>query len=654
MASTRLSIPSSNSRLTFTLNDFSGGLVNTVNDVKMLDNQSPDMLNMQFRNDGLIQKRPGLIHVETTIENDTLVDCIHYEYEPEKFLKLYQNPYQLYYKGKGGVPYVIWEHPIAKVPVLDEEGNPNFAHMGVSRRLTYVHFMGSLIFTEGKNLYMFTYEPSKSVQKTYKLVNCPDTFTPKPKPALTGTYKEKLIESYKLLDYKNPSFTWGTTTCGQLYEKWYEPCEYETEDGYKGKGLLPPSIGVLTVHKDRLYVSGSAFAPNMIWISDILNPYYFPSSLTLQTPPDDDYITALHVYNDNLIIGRKNTIFALFGNTNRDDSAYQYQLVQINCHTGMPNGYSANQVYHMLFFVGTDGNMYKLLPPSTVSDSLYTTKLNNTLDITLPPFNLKSIDCMYALSVFDSKEDLWYIQIGDHTLVYNYQLMSWTRYNNINAVRFYKRDNDVYFIMTTGSIYRLPSRSANQKYYDEIYDSFTGKVLKLPVCAYWTSRNMDMGQPARVKQFRDTYITSESFEDYSTTVNVKYEVDYVDIYESFLIQNEISKWNKAKFDVNKFSSRNIDRSLPLMINRRGRTVKVYYGCGYEFVGSYETLPPPGAIEEYKILYAKDTAKMYIRVPRMEGFVSKYESYYKELSNEEYSQALLVHNITGIYELKGYR
>ena len=57
----RVSMPTSNTRLTFTLNDFSGGLVNTVNDAKMKDNESPDMLNMQFRNDGLLQKRPGTV-----------------------------------------------------------------------------------------------------------------------------------------------------------------------------------------------------------------------------------------------------------------------------------------------------------------------------------------------------------------------------------------------------------------------------------------------------------------------------------------------------------------------------------------------------------------------------------------------------------------
>ena len=59
----RVSMPTTNTKLSFVLNDFSGGLVNNVNDAKMKDNQSPDMLNMMFRVDGLLQKRPGTVFV---------------------------------------------------------------------------------------------------------------------------------------------------------------------------------------------------------------------------------------------------------------------------------------------------------------------------------------------------------------------------------------------------------------------------------------------------------------------------------------------------------------------------------------------------------------------------------------------------------------
>ena len=611
----RVSMPTTNTKLSFVLNDFSGGLVNNVNDAKMKDNQSPDMLNMMFRIDGLLQKRPGTIFINETPFVDDLIRVIPYEYEANREVLLYLNSQGLYYKSNDEFK-CVWE-------------NNGFD-------LKYAHFMGTLYFTDG----LFIYSYNHTDKKTCKIVNPPSDFTPNPKPAVTGVHKDKLIK---------------TLSSGvNVYEKWYEPCQYELEDGYKGSNFIPPCIDCFIVHKDRLYISGGSFSPNMIWISDLLNPFYFPSALPIQTPPDDDVITAFHVYNDELIIGRRDSIYALFGNTNRNDSIEQYRLIKVNSHTGMANSYSADNVYHMMFFAGTDGNFYKLNPPTTSNNTLYTSQLNTTLDITMPPFNLVSDDIRSAITIFDGTNGLWYVQIADITLVYSYQLRAWTRYNHIDATTFFKLNNVVHFSRLTGCIYRFADKEGNQKYYDDYFDLDTGDVIQLPICAYWTSRNMDMGTPARVKQFRDTYITSECFDDYATTINVKYEVDYVDIREEFKIENEVSKWDRAIFDVSKFVSRNIDRSLPLMINRRGRTIKVYFGCGYEYWGSMPTVPPPGLISEYQLVYVKEDEKLYLRVPRRDGYTDKKDKYFIEFPEEELNQALLVHNIMGIYELKGYR
>ena len=682
--STKLSVPTNSEKLTFVLNDFSGGIVNNVNDTKMQDNQSPDMLNMQFRIDGLIQKRPGILFQKESPVVDgakyEISDVIKYEYGAGEILMLYVNEFQMYYENEFGQPVVVFESTFAKHD-LEVGSYPPL-------KIKYVNFNGALIFTDGFNLYSFNFEGEEKKPTTVKFVNPPADSTPKEKPAVTGETKTSELKGvYKVMHYsretnhdytdetyiyqdssgayyidddgfniyKNDWRYWDEESLGaEYYERWYEPCQYEMEDGYKGTNLLPPSVGIIAVHKDRLYVSGSEFDPNMIWISDILNPYYFPASMTLQTPPTDDYITALHNYNNALIIGRRNSLFALFGNTNREDAVNEYELVQLNTHTGMINDCSANKVFHMLFFVGSDGNLYKLLPPNTTSDKMYTTQLNTTLDLALPPFNLSICDMEQARSVFDGKEGLWYVQISDHTLVYNYQLMAWTRYSNINAMCFLNIDNEVHFLTTFGNIYKMPSREGNQNYLDEYYDSMQGKVIQIPINAYWTSRNLDMGQPARVKQFRDTYVTTECFENYPTTVSIKYEVDYVDISSINIIENEIARWNKAIFDKSKFTSRNIDRSLPLMINRRGRTLKVFYGSAFKYIGSFWMFPEPSDVEEYDVFYSIEDERFYQRVPRrnIEGTIK--DKYFVELSEKDFSQALLVHNITGVYQLKGYR
>ena len=89
--STKLSVPTNSEKLTFVLNDFSGGIVNNVNDAKMQDNQSPDMLNMQFRIDGLIQKRPGILFQKESPVVDgakyEISDVIKYEYGAGEIIK---------------------------------------------------------------------------------------------------------------------------------------------------------------------------------------------------------------------------------------------------------------------------------------------------------------------------------------------------------------------------------------------------------------------------------------------------------------------------------------------------------------------------------------------------------------------------------------
>ena len=108
----RVSMPTQNQRLSFVINDFSGGLVNNVNDVKMKDNQSPDMLNMQFRIDGLIQKRPGTVFLDSTPWGNNLKHVLSYEYEPNKQMYIYVTDFRIMcrYEDFDDEPFIIGEH----------------------------------------------------------------------------------------------------------------------------------------------------------------------------------------------------------------------------------------------------------------------------------------------------------------------------------------------------------------------------------------------------------------------------------------------------------------------------------------------------------------------------------------------------------------
>ena len=605
----KVKMPESNSKISFTINNFSGGLVNNVNDAKMLDGESPDMLNMIFRNDGLIQKRPGSIllgNFRYECDNVFVV-----EPEPNVYKYIYTSGNKMYYNDEFDNPYFIKN---IENPILDG-----------------CQFMNKFFFVDGRHIYYFDLK----TKFVYIVEQPPLGFVPNPKPAIYGEVKTALIN-------------------GHFFRTWYEPCQYEMEDGYKGGCSLPTSPSAIVCHNDRLYVSGGKDAPNMVYISDVLVPEYFPSALPLQTPPNDDIITSLDVFNDCLIIGRRDSIYVVFGNTNREDSIHQYTMNKVNSHTGIANNNCSDLIHNLMFFVGSDGNMYKLAPPSTDLNTLKTTQLNVRLDLTKAPFNLPIQDIRYAHTLFDSTNNLWYIQINEHTIVYNYTLRAFTRYNNINAVKYVKLDNELQFIRQNGSIYKFAKAEDAEKYYDDYYDVISNQNLRLPVYSYWTSRTMDFNNPALVKQFREMYVTSETFDDHDTTVNVKFEVDYIDINKEFVIENEIARWDSAIWGKSKYTSRNIDRSLPIVLNRRGRSLKLSYGNGYNFYGSFYDFPKPSDVPEYSLIYSIPEGMMYLRVPHRYGYETNKDKYFREFTLSELNQALLVHNITGLYQAKGYR
>ena len=44
-------------RITFTVKNFSGGLNNTTSPARLNDNETPNLLNIRFRMDGILEKR---------------------------------------------------------------------------------------------------------------------------------------------------------------------------------------------------------------------------------------------------------------------------------------------------------------------------------------------------------------------------------------------------------------------------------------------------------------------------------------------------------------------------------------------------------------------------------------------------------------------
>lgn len=603
--------PTTPERLTYSFKDFTGGLNNVSSENRLLDNESPDLLNVKFRKDGVLEKRSGLseykYHMETLGINGVLRNVWVLKPKPGvETLLMHVNLDFYYITSTGKVTFIPWGQD------------------GVYKPVSGTQFMDKFFLVDGTNhIRFFKLDELETMDLPwiYFIAYPPEGFTPAPKPAIEGVYKEEVYQ-------------------GHRKKVWYEPCQYEMEDGYKGTNMQVNNCTMIVVHKDRLYCTGNPKDPNMIYISDILNPYYFPASLPVQAPPDGDMITCMRIYNDGVVIGRENDVYVLNGNTNRDNNE-AYTFKKINTHTGIANNNSADVVHNFMFYVGSDGNAYKLRTTSTDKTIIATQQLNVKVNFKAYPIS-KSINEILAVHTgYDPYNGEWWIQFEDFSVIYNYQLMSWTRYTgteNTKLINF----NDKFLLARSDC---KITQFDETVYYDV---DFQYPLLKLPIPCYWTSKDIDFGSPIRVKQIRDTYIVSEVFDTERCDIRVKYDIDYVTVENEHRVESEISLWNKAIWDKNRFISSNIARSLPIMVGRRGRTFRIWLGNGYVFKDYVEELPHQSETEVGDLFYCQGA--FYVRIPR------DYETreYYRKLDESELYQPMKIYEVSGLYQLRGYR
>lgn len=639
-------------RNTFVIKDFSGGICNTKSPTKLADNQCLDMLNIEFGLDGVLKKRSGLVDtklidvklVEAELYGDTIQSAFIVEPSTNTYgFILHAKTAFIYVTSKGLVKRMEWETIKDYVPVRGIQYLDKFYFVDGGRR---VHFYK-----------LADLEDSEIAQPIrYYISNPPSSFTPAPKPAVTGVVKESEVYAW---NDKNPS-SLVNYPCKDI---WYEPCQQEMEDGYKGENYVINYPRLITVYKDRLIISGNIKDPNMIYISDVNNPLYFPVALPVQAPPTGDLITALIPFMDSLVVGRRDSMYCLYGNTNRTDAGSPFTLKRLSTHTGIPNSFCSNQINNYLFYIGSDGHAYKMSTTQTDVNQLITTIANKNFDFTLPPFNATKQMLTNAHTGFDPVKQEWYVQADGKTAVYNYSLMAWTRYNNILSRRFITIDNTFYIVQENGAFCVFDDNI----YYDNVMQEM---IPKVPIHAYWRSKEIDFGVPTRIKQIRNTFLVSESYDNAFSDVSVRYSVDSVEVIKKYNIQNEIPLWDVAKWDRYKFYSENLVRSLPIMVGRRGRSFNITVSSPYFYKGFYvEDIPSFKEIIDMKI------GQIFV--------VRKYEESYNPSSNhvdyyylrtdyelstgsafkliavgdeefEAFLQPMKIYELSGIYELRGYR
>jgi len=532
--------PPPNKIQVFSLQSFVGGLNNRSDQLE--DNQASYVLNMDFADDTLMEKRKGQAYFDNlTMPGGDAVVLID-EYKP------YQDNNVLIRASENKMY-------IEDVVLTDLQGRPHGTNHD-----------GKYVFADGDKFYAYGWfhqEDStyRKVEGTaindyvlVEIVSPPENFTP------LGT---EHTEGVVVVDYDN-------------FEVWYEPCEHEVEDTYKGANVVPGGVRYVASHNGRLYLAGADEDDDNVFISDVSNPYYYPVALPIQLPPNSDRIMALAVFDNSVVVGRKYDVHVIFGQTNRPDMGVQpFYLHRLNTHTGFASQGAAVTAHNYLFFLGSDGEAYALGTTRADEKQLSTQVLTRNVKLDKAPIEASNEELAEASSAFH--DGRWYVSIGEKVLVYSYRHMAWTMWDNFHATSFYVLDDELMWGRVDGE-----TACFSKEYYLDF-----GMAYK----ALWYSKYFDMDDANSFKHFREVFVVAHTFPEYESIIDLIFEIDYQEVKERVTVTNNLSVWGKSKWG-ERWVNRIINESLPFQIGRRGRNIRFKFSNGFylhEVVDNYGDL-----------------------------------------------------------------
>ena len=594
MAFIQDNIPKPNPLLNFALKSFTGGLNNRSEQLSV--NQADGLQNMAFADDTLMEKRKGQEYFSDVEYADAVSFLGEFRPYSDPDVQIVATNSKLFADG-------------VEVTTLFSD-------------IDGINHQGNFIFADGEKLRTYGKFPQENSEEYVKIIGTP-------------------VASYVIMDIVNPPSDFtpldsaharGVTRYDYTNHKiWYEPCTLEIQDTYLGSNVLPENIKYLISHKGRVYASGDKEDNDNVFITRMNNPYYFPTSLPIQLPPNSDKIVGMIVYDDAVVVGRIDDIYTIRGNTNDPITGDEmFKLERMNSHCGFANNRSFNIAHNFLFFVGSDGNMYAVGTTRMDGRFLHTQIISLTLDLFKEPFFFTDADIRTATSYFHKDE--WYVSINDITLVYSYKHRAWTYYTRLNARSFYKFGNDLVWGTSEGRL----AKFAEDNYLD----------FGEPYEAYWESKNFDMDDPNMFKQFKEFFIVAHTYEEHNSDIRILFQVDYANVKDSVTIRNNISIWGKSKWG-DRLINRNINDSIPFVVGRRGRTIKIRISNGYcvkDIVPTYADLEFYIGRIEGILLKTADTGDYYLYT----------NGAWVLMSQDDLNQRMKIYQLSGDYQMRGRR
>ena len=590
MAWVQKTSPPPNRVLNFSLKDFSGGMNNRTDQLK--DNEGALVNNLMFADDTILETRYGQKYYDDKVIDGEIIFID--EYKP------YRDPNQL-------IRATNTEMHIGEL-IVPLVGKPSG-----------VNHLGKYYFSDGKTL------------KVYGKFTDENSIYTRVVGESTG-YDVYTIVSPAMEHEQLPAeHTMGVKVVDHVEKTvCYEPCKNEFEDTFKGACVVPDSVKYVVSHGARLFVSGNENDDDNIFITDLQNPIYFAVSLPLQIPPTSDKITGLHVFDNSLIVGRENDIYVVLGSTNRHGIGVEvFSLKRLNTHTGFASHTAVDIAHNYLIFLGSDGTVYALQNSRTNERELATMVLSRTIDLTAEPIGLTKDDYKDAVSCFHNNE--WHLSMKNKTLVYSYSHISWVMYTNLNVRSAFAIDGELVWGRPEGRI--------------AMFDKENFFDFGLPYQSTWYSKIFDMDDANSFKQFREFFLVAKTFGVEYSDIYVTFEVDYAEMRDRAIVSNQISIWGKSIWG-DRFINNNINESIPFVIGRRGRNIRIKVTNGYEL---------DGVVEDYSYLenYPEKKDGLLVRLENGENYLYMNREWLF-LKGEELNQRMKLYQINGDYELRGKR
>lgn len=584
-------VPKPNALHSFTIRDFSGGMNNRSDQLN--ENEASVIQNLKFSDDHVLETRFGQKYYDD-IELDSAVVFID-EYRP------YNDDNQLIRATTSKIYFGSNEYSIFGAPSgVNHQGKYYFAD-GDKLRVygnfndvasTYTELIGTPIV--GYDVYEITQPPSDYIP-------------------LDSTH----TRGKKVINYTDKKV-------------WYEPCDNEMTDALKGSNIPTPGVKYIVSHGDRLFMSGYEDDDDNVFISDIINPLYYPVALPIQLPPTSEKVSGLYVFDDAVIVGRQTDIYAIRGKTNKMEIGLpMFQLKKLNTHTGFASHHAIDIAHNYLIFLGQDGNVYAMQSSTTDLRELATVLISRSIDIFKSPINASREDLIDSASFFFNDE--WYLSVGDKVMVYNYRHMSWVMFTGFNSKCFFGKDDNWIWGMNNGRIATFDK--------DAYYD------FGEPFQSMWYSRNIDLSTPATFKYFKEIFLIAHTFEVEYSDINLTFEIDYAGITDRIIISNQLSVWGKSMWG-DKFINKNINESAPFILGRRGRNIKIKITNNYDIHGE---------VDEYSDLenYEGKRDGVLVKVGGVDYYV--YQNYqWEKVQYEALNQKMKIYQINGYYEMRGNR